>query len=63
VHGATDELGYFPVEDKMTIRDLQATMLHLLGFDAKQLSYPFQGLDARLVGPTGEGEVRQAILA
>jgi len=63
VHGATDELGYFPVEDKMTIRDLQATMLHLLGFDAKQLSYPFQGLDARLVGPNGEGEVRQAILA
>ncbi|MFV2068326.1 MAG: DUF1501 domain-containing protein, partial [Pirellulales bacterium] len=63
VHGATDDFGYFPVEDKMTIRDLQATVLHLLGFDPKRLSYPFQGLNARLIGPTGEGEVRQAILA
>ena len=63
VHGATDELGYFPVEDKMTIRDLQATILHLLGFDPHRFSYRHQGLDARLIGPTGEGQVRQAILA
>jgi len=63
VHGATDEFGYFPVEDKMTIRDLQATVLHLLGFDPKRLSYPFQGLNARLIGPTGEGQIRRAILA
>ena len=31
IHGATDELGYYPVEDPMGIRDLQATILHLLG--------------------------------
>jgi hypothetical protein len=34
-----------------------------LGFDAKQLTYPHQGLDNRLIGPAGEGEVRRAILA
>jgi hypothetical protein len=63
VHGATDELGYFPVEAPMGIRDLQATLLHLLGFDARRLSFPLQGLNARLIGPTDEGQVCRDILA
>jgi hypothetical protein len=62
-HGATDELGYFITEDPMSVRDLQTTILHLLGFDAKRLTYFHQGLENRLIGPAGEGEVRRAILA
>jgi hypothetical protein len=61
--GATDELGYFVAEDKMSIHDLQATILHLLGFDPHRLSYPYQGLDQRLIGPTDEGRVRTELLA
>ncbi len=49
-HGATDELGYNAVEDIMHVRDLHATMLHLLGIDHHKLSVKFQGLDARLTG-------------
>ncbi len=41
-YGETDELGYFVVKDKMTVHDLQATMLHLLGLDPYRLSYPYQ---------------------
>src|SRR5688572_31175127 len=41
--GATDELGYFVTEDKIHIHDLQATILHLLGFDHTKLVYRFQG--------------------
>ncbi len=49
-HGATDELGYHSVEDVVHVRDLHATMLHLLGIDAGRFSYPHQGLDMRLTG-------------
>ena len=61
--GATDELGYFPVENKVTVRDLQATILHLLGMDPYHFSYRFQGLNNRLIGPTNEGHVIKGILA
>jgi hypothetical protein len=61
--GATDELGYFITEGKMEIHDLQATILHLLGFDAWKLTYPFQGLDQRLIGPEGRAVVRRELLA
>ncbi|WP_153558886.1 DUF1501 domain-containing protein [Roseimaritima sediminicola] len=49
-HGATDELGYSAVEDVVHVRDLHATMLHLLGIDHHRFSYPFQGLDMKLTG-------------
>jgi uncharacterized protein (DUF1501 family) len=49
-HGATDELGYHAVEDVVHVRDLHATMLHLLGIDHRRLTYKFQGLDMRLTG-------------
>src|SRR5262249_3975761 len=53
-HGATDELGYFVTENKVGIHDLQATILHLLGFDPIRLTFPHQGLQQRLIGPEGD---------
>ena len=50
-HGATDELGYTIAQDPVSVRDLQATILHQLGLDPFRLSFPFQGLDQRLIGP------------
>jgi uncharacterized protein (DUF1501 family) len=49
-YGATDDLGYNAVEDVVHVRDLHATMLHLLGIDHSRLTLKFQGLDARLTG-------------
>ncbi|MBL8212595.1 MAG: DUF1501 domain-containing protein [Bryobacterales bacterium] len=62
-YGATDEIGYYAVENKMTVRDLQATILHLVGLDPYKLSFPFQGLNQRLIGPTNEGRIMKDILA
>jgi len=63
VHGATDDLGYFITDKKTGVHDLQATILHLLGMDAKKLKYPFQGLDQRLIGPTDDAKIITDILA
>ncbi|QTN32128.1 DUF1501 domain-containing protein [Akkermansiaceae bacterium] len=49
-YGETDDMGYQVAKDPVHIRDLHATMLQLMGFDAKRLSYPFQGLDQKLIG-------------
>jgi len=62
-HGATDELGYEVVDGKYTVRDLQTTILRQLGFDAHQFNFRYQGLNQRLIGPTGEGRVMKEILA
>ena len=51
--GATDELGYFAVEDKCEIYDLYATMLHLLGMDHERLTHRFGGRDFRLTDVHG----------
>jgi hypothetical protein len=48
--GETDELGFNASRDAVHVRDLHATILHLLGFDHKRLSVKFQGLDQRLTG-------------
>ncbi len=61
--GETDDLGYFIAKDKVTVHDLQATVLNLLGLDPYRLSYPFQGLDQRLIGPTNEARIIKPILA
>lgn len=53
VYGATDELGYAAVENVVTVHDLHATMLHLLGIRHDTFTYRFQGLDARLSGVEG----------
>lgn len=49
-YGATDELGYNSIENVVHVRDLHATMLHLLGIEHEKFSYPYQGLDVRLTG-------------
>ena len=49
-HGATDELGYNSVDNIVHIRDLHATMLHLLGINHDRFTVQHQGLDARLTG-------------
>ncbi|WP_417380904.1 DUF1501 domain-containing protein [Gimesia sp.] len=49
-YGETDELGYNSVENIVHVRDLHATMLHLLGINHQQFSVEFQGLDTRLTG-------------
>jgi len=49
-YGATDELGYSSQENIVHVRDLHATMLHLLGIQHERFSVPFQGLDMRLTG-------------
>jgi hypothetical protein len=52
-HGQTDELGFSVAENKVHIHDLQATILHLLGFDHTRLVYRFQGRDYRLTDVHG----------
>lgn len=61
--GETDDLGYRITQDKITIRDFQATVLHLLGFDPYTFAYKYQGLNQRLIGPTNEGKVAKLLLA
>ncbi len=60
-YGQTDELGFGIVENKVHIHDLQATIMHLLGFDHEKLTYRFQGRDYRLTDV--HGEVIRPILA
>lgn len=53
IHGKTDELGFGVVEGNVHVHDLQATVLHLLGFDHEKLTYRFQGRDYRLTDVHG----------
>ncbi len=53
-YGATDEFGYYVVENKVTIPDFHATILHLLGLDHTQLTYRHAGRDFRLTDVSGE---------
>lgn len=49
-HGSTDEFGFNVAENPVELRDLHATILHLLGIDHSRFSYHHQGLDFRLTG-------------
>ncbi|MEM6569375.1 MAG: DUF1501 domain-containing protein [Planctomycetota bacterium] len=60
-HGATDEFGYFAVEDPVEMHDLHATLLHLLGLDHTRLTVRFDGRDMRLTDVFGH--VQHAWLA
>jgi hypothetical protein len=59
--GTTDDFGFAPVEDRVHVHDLQATILHLLGLDHTRLTYRFQGRDFRLTDV--EGQVVTKLLA
>ncbi|HCS50066.1 MAG TPA: sulfatase, partial [Planctomycetaceae bacterium] len=60
-HGSTDELGFNVGEKPVHVHDLHATILHLLGFNHKQLTFRFQGRDYRLTDV--HGEIVKEILA
>jgi len=63
-YGATDDLGYQAVEDKVSPHDFHATLLHLLGFDHMRLTYPVAGLNQRLTNVTKGGtHVIKSLLA
>jgi arylsulfatase A-like enzyme len=53
-HGATDELGFRAVENPVSVHDLHATMLHLMGFDHEKLTYRLAGRDFRLTDVHGK---------
>jgi hypothetical protein len=54
VHGATDDLGFVAIKDKVHVHDLHATILHLLGIDHEKLTYRYSGRDFRLTDVYGE---------
>jgi hypothetical protein len=60
-HGETDELGYKPIENEVTMHDLHATVLHLLGLDHEMLTYRFGGREQSL--GNGLGNVVKKIIA
>ena len=62
VYGETDEFGYNVANDKVSVRDLQETILNQLGLDAHRFTYPFVGLNQRLIGPTEEAQLIKGIL-
>jgi len=53
-YGATDDYGYYAIEDKVHLHDLHATMLHLLGLDHLKLTFQYAGRDFRLTDIHGE---------
>jgi Protein of unknown function (DUF1501) len=53
IHGSTDDLGYNVIKDPVHVHDLQATLLHCLGFDHERLTYRAQGRDYRLTDVHG----------
>ena len=60
-YGETDDLGYHITRDPMTVHDLHATVLHLMGLDHTRLTWRYQGRDFRLTDVSGQ--VPQALLA
>jgi hypothetical protein len=60
-HGETDELGHKAVVDRVSVHDLHATMLHLLGLDHERLTFRYSGRDFRLTDV--HGRVVREILA
>lgn len=63
IHGETDDFSYNIVRDPVHVRDLHATILHLLGIDHRRFTYRVQGLDQKLTGVDAEARVVQPILA
>lgn len=60
-YGATDEFSFNVVENPVHVRDLHATVLHLLGIDHERFSYRYQGLDFKLTGVEPANVVRPII--
>ena len=60
-HGATDEFGFKAAEDRVSVHDLHATILHLMGIDHEKLTYRYSGRDFRLTDV--HGSVVRSILS
>ncbi len=60
-YGSTDDFSYNVAENGVHVRDLHATVLHLLGIDHEQLTYRFSGLDFRLTGVEPSRVVKEII--
>ena len=60
-YGATDEFGWYALQDKVHVHDLHATILHLMGLDHERLTYRYGGRDYRLTDV--HGKVVSGILA
>lgn len=60
-HGETDDYGYYAIRDKVSIHDLHATLLHLMGIDHEALTYHYASRDYRLTDVYGD--VVRSILA
>jgi len=54
VHGATDDFGFKAIKDRVSIHDLHATILHLLGIDHERFTYRYAGRDFRLTDVHGD---------
>ena len=54
MYGETDEYGYNIVRDPVHVHDLNATVMHLMGFDHERLTFPYQGRDFRLTDVHGQ---------
>ena len=61
VHGATDDLGFAAVRDRVTVQDWHATILHQLGLDHEKLTYNRNGFEEKLTG-TFEAKIIREIL-
>lgn len=61
-YGATDDFGYAAVENPVTVHDLHATVMHVLGFEDQQVTFDFEGRNETLTGAEG-GHVVNALLA
>jgi Protein of unknown function (DUF1501) len=59
--GATDELGFEGVEGRCHVSDLHATVLHLMGFDYRRLTYFYNGLDQKLTGVEERKIIKQVL--
>ncbi len=62
-YGETDPIGYEAAIDKVSVHDLHATMMHLMGFDHKHLTFPSQGVEQRLSNITKKSKVIKGLLA
>ena len=63
VYGSTDDFGFKAERDPVQVRDLHATILHLLGLKHDHLTFYFQGVEQRLTQIDGESRVIHEILA
>ncbi|MCC7085923.1 MAG: DUF1501 domain-containing protein [Pirellulales bacterium] len=60
-HGETDPIGYSPATTPVQLRDLQATLLHLMGLDFQRLTYSFQGLNQKLTGVKPTSVIKEVV--